>query len=142
MRRSALVGEPLVRLLRALVVFAAACAVGCPSGVGRSDSLDTAAMPEGVRADYAVFAQRCSKCHSLARPLNSGIDDDAYWVRYVARMRAQPGSGISAEDSVVILRFLHVYSLEQRREKEASRSTDAGPAAEPPVALPDAAKVP
>jgi hypothetical protein len=71
-------------------------------------------------ADYRVFAARCSKCHSLARPLNSGIDDDEHWRMYVARMRRQPGSGISEEDTVPILRFLHLYSLEVRRKKATS----------------------
>jgi hypothetical protein len=72
-------------------------------------------MPPVVRPDYALFAQRCSKCHSLARPLTSGIDDDGYWVDYVARMRRQPSSGISQEDTVGILRFLHYFSMEEKR---------------------------
>ena len=83
----------------------------------RAEALDPQTLPEEVRPDYAVFAQRCSKCHSLARPLNSGIVDDDYWRLYVARMRRQPGSGISLEDSKVILRFLHYYSQEEIRKK-------------------------
>ena len=62
---------------------------------------------------------RCSKCHSLARPLNSGIIDDGYWKLYVARMRRQPGSGISLEDTDQILRFLHYYSMEEIRKAVA-----------------------
>ncbi len=92
---------------------------GCPPPEARSDSLERAALPAEVRADYDVFAERCSKCHSLARPLNSGITDDDYWSMYVARMRRQPESGISLEDSRVILRFLHYYSLDQIRKKKA-----------------------
>jgi hypothetical protein len=82
------------------------------------DGIDPRALPEDVRADYDLFAQRCSKCHSLARPLSSGIDDDDYWVIYVARMRRQPGSGISQDDTVVILRFLHYYSVELQKKKK------------------------
>jgi len=83
-----------------------------------SDEVDTAKLPTAdLRADYEVFAQRCSKCHSLARPLTSGIDDDEYWKRYVARMRRQPASGISPEDEVPILRFLHYFSDEQKKKK-------------------------
>jgi hypothetical protein len=70
-----------------------------------------------VRDDYAVFAQRCSKCHALSRALESGIDDDAFWKRYVERMRHQPSSGISLTDEARILSFLHYYSLELRRTK-------------------------
>lgn len=82
-----------------------------------SDEVDLAKVPPELRDDYALFAQRCSKCHSLARPLESGIDDDEYWKRYVERMRRQPGSGISPEDEVPILRFLHYFSEEQKKKK-------------------------
>lgn len=90
--------------------------LGCGPTHG-SDEVDTAKLPDDLRADYSVFAQRCSKCHSLARPLTSGIDDDEYWKRYVARMRRQPASGISPEDEVPILRFLHYFSEEQKKKK-------------------------
>jgi hypothetical protein len=82
-----------------------------------ADEVDTAKLPANLRDDYGVFAQRCSKCHSLARPLTSGIDDDEYWKRYVERMRRQPASGISPEDEVPILRFLHYFSEEQKKKK-------------------------
>ena len=98
-------------LVPSLALVAALVACG-----GSSSESEVASTP-AARADYDVFALRCSKCHSLARPLNSGIDDDGYWRAYVAKMRRQPGSGISAEDSVAILRFLHAYSVEQRKRK-------------------------
>jgi cytochrome c5 len=90
-----------------------------------------AIAPGADPADYEVFALRCSKCHSLARPLSSGIDDDNYWKAYVAKMRRQPGSGISADDSVAILRFLHQFSIELRRRK--------GKAIDPPAPIAPAA---
>jgi hypothetical protein len=92
---------------RSLAV-AALLAAGCATSA--RDGLDATQLPVDVRADYAVFARRCSKCHSLARPLGSGIHDDKQWVDYVERMRRQPGSGISRADTVPILRFLHYYS--------------------------------
>jgi hypothetical protein len=109
---------------------------------------EAAALPPSLHADYLVFAQRCSKCHSLARPLNSGIDSDEYWKLYVERMRRQPGSGISEADTVPILRFLHVYSIEQRRKKELrlGEQTKAPPESttQPPpeAASPDPAPLP
>jgi hypothetical protein len=33
-------------------------------------------------------------------------------------MRRQPGSGITEEDARVVLRFLHYYSLDQKRLKQ------------------------
>jgi hypothetical protein len=83
----------------------------------RGEGLDVNQLPAMVRDDYALFAQRCSKCHALSRALNSGIDDDEFWNRYVTRMRLQPASGISPEDEVGILRFLHYYAGELRRRK-------------------------
>jgi hypothetical protein len=97
------------------VVVLAAC-----GPVHRSDELDVSKLPENLREDYAVFAHRCSKCHSLARPLTSGIDDDEYWKRYVERMRRQPGSGISPDDEPAILRFLHYYSEQQKQKKNVA----------------------
>jgi hypothetical protein len=48
---------------------------------------------------------------------------------YVAKMRRQPSSGISEQDTVVILRFLHVYSIEERRRK--GKSVDVPEASAP-----------
>ncbi len=100
-----------------MLVLAAA---GCPTEEtgARGEGLDVAALPSSVQADYAVFAQRCSKCHSLARPLQSGIKSDDYWRDYVARMRRQPASGISEQDADVILRFLHYYSAEEKAKEK------------------------
>jgi hypothetical protein len=121
---------------------------GCPAPPSsRSETLDPSTLPQEVRGDYEIFAQRCSKCHSLARPLNSGIVDDNYWAMYVARMRRQPASGISVEDARVILRFLHYYSLEEMRKKGQHDSDRAPPPAEtappaPPATTPPATPAP
>lgn len=97
------------------VLVALLGAVAACSGAG--EGIEPSKLPNEVQADYAIFARRCSKCHSLARPLQSGIDSDEFWVHYVARMRAMPGSGISSEDEAKILRFLSYYSAELRRKK-------------------------
>jgi hypothetical protein len=110
---------------------------GCATS--QRDGLDVAQLPETVRPDYALFARRCSKCHSLARPLGSGITDDAVWIAYVDKMRRQPGSGISPQDAAPILRFLHYYSSEQRRIKRERDEASGGPAN---PALSDASKPP
>jgi hypothetical protein len=110
---------------------------GCATS--QSDGLDVAQLPEAVRPDYALFARRCSKCHSLARPLGSGITDDTVWIAYVDKMRRQPGSGISPQDAAPILRFLHHYSSEQRRIKREHDEATGGPAV---PAYSDAARPP
>jgi hypothetical protein len=109
---------------------------GCSGWLARSEGVDRSTLPDTVLVDYDLFALRCSKCHSLARPLSSGIDDDDYWAIYVARMRRQPGSGISQEDTVGILRFLHYFSLEQRKKKEKHDEPPPSPAPPSPSAAP------
>ena len=104
----------------------------------RVEGLDPSKMPDDVREDYVLFANRCSKCHTLARPLNAGITDDDQWVMYVNRMRRQPGSGISLTDQEHILHFLHWYSAEQRR-KAAEKRGDAPAASAPSSSAPSAA---
>lgn len=102
--------------------------VDCAGAVSeRRDGLDVSTLPADVQGDYAVFAQRCSKCHSLARPLQSGITDDSFWHMYVERMRRQPGSGISEADTIPILRFLHWYSVERPKAAAAATADAGGP---------------
>jgi len=118
-------------MLRPLAAFAAAAIVTViASACQRGEGLDPSKMPENVRADYELFANRCSKCHSLARPLTANITDDEQWVLYVNRMRRQPGSGISRTDQEGILRFLKYYAAELRRtqaEKNAAPAPQAVP---------------
>jgi hypothetical protein len=116
------------RLLLLLALTAAvAGALAC-----RGEGYDVSQLPSSLRPDYQLFAQRCSKCHSLARPLLSGIDDDAFWEKYVERMRMQPGSGISVSDKAPILRFLRFYAAQQRERKTHSGAPSAAPSAAPP----------
>lgn len=105
-----------------MLAAVAACSAG-----PRTEAAYAAQLPTEVRGSYEVFAQRCSKCHSLARPLDSGIDDDGYWAMYVDRMRRQPASGISLADRPPILAFLHYYALEQRKRKAGDAGNAPGP---------------
>jgi len=93
----------------------------------RQEGLERTTIPENVRTDYDLFARRCSKCHSLARPLSANITDDEQWVLYVRRMRHQPASGISVEDERGILRFLAWYAADLRRIH--AEKNGGGPAA-------------
>jgi hypothetical protein len=117
-------GAGVVATVAAL--FAAAAPGACASTMEQTEGLDTSVVPSDYRADYAVFAQRCSKCHSLSRPLNSGITGDAYWRIYVEKMRRQPSSGISEADTVPILRFLDWYTAEAERKEKETEKADGG----------------
>jgi hypothetical protein len=107
-----------VRKPTVILALFAALSIGCPrtpAGLRASgDGLDPRSVPAAYRADYDLFAHRCSKCHSLSRALDNGHVEDEFWRRYVERMRRQPGSAIAPEDVPPILRFLHYYSQAPR----------------------------
>lgn len=96
---------------RTHLALAILIAAGCAS---HREGLDPLQLPPDTRSDYAIFARRCSKCHALARALNSGIQEDSGWIAYVTRMRRQPGSGITPSDVAPILRFLHYYTTSRQ----------------------------
>jgi hypothetical protein len=90
------------------------------------DRVDVSAYPPEIRSAYQLFALRCSRCHTLARPLNAHISEPQHWVRYVTRMRRTPGSGINAHDAQVILRFLLYYTaIEQQEQAHADAHAHA-----------------
>jgi hypothetical protein len=105
------------RCCAAIVVVCAWLASSC-GAVQHVEGLDSARLPVAMRSDYEVFADRCSRCHSLSRPLDSGITDMDHWRNYVTRMRRQPSSGIAPDDVDPILRFLAYYSVTLRGRVE------------------------
>ncbi len=101
---------------------------GCAgaSATRHGDRIDVSKYPPEIQAAYRVFAVRCSRCHTLARPLNADIDDPQHWVRYVTRMRRNPTSGINRKDAEIILRFLLFYTQERTHHVEPSAAPAAG----------------
>ena len=45
------------------------------------DKIDVSAYPAPMQAAYKVFATKCSKCHTIARPINTMMTR-AEWERY------------------------------------------------------------
>ena len=76
--------------------------------------IDVSAYPPEQQKSYALFAQKCSKCHTLARPINSSLQSGD-WNQYVNRMSRKPGSGISPKDGETILSFLLFDSARRTR---------------------------
>ena len=111
----------------ALAVFgvsmsiAISCATTTSNRIG--DTLDSSQYPPDIRDAYKVFAVRCSRCHTLARPLNARINDPQQWVRYVQRMRLNPASGINAKNGEIILRFL-LYYMDQRQKERGEQGAE------------------
>ncbi len=71
-------------------------------------SIDTSEYPEEMQLLYKTYAKRCSKCHTLARSVNSEYRGEE-WDRYVARMSRKPNSGISPGTGDKILSFLKFH---------------------------------
>jgi hypothetical protein len=119
-----------VWVLRSLCGAAALLALSCAHGsqARHGDRLDVSAYPPAIQRDYAVFARRCSRCHTLARPLNAQIRDPQHWVRYVTRMRRNPSSGINRQDADLILEFLLFYTARTQQQEQAEDEN----ASEPP----------
>jgi len=106
------VPEALLRFVFVLSLIAPSAIASCAGADSnrRGDTLDVSAYPPEIQRAYDVFAVRCSRCHTLTRPLNARIEDEQHWIRYVDRMRRNPASGINAKNGQVILRFLLYYT--------------------------------
>lgn len=111
----------IVALVFAL--FVASTLAACATDSGRRGGLAperVAALPPKVRESYDLFEFKCSRCHTLARPLNADITDFEHWRAYVTRMRRQSGSGISEADGEQILVFLR-HLTEERIRTDAKK---------------------
>ena len=84
------------------------------------DTIDVSPFPPEVREVYPLFQVKCSKCHSLARPINSSISGDE-WKAYIKKMIRRPASGINEEVGQRIFEFLKYYSV-----KKGSAQADGG----------------
>ena len=92
-------------------------------------TIDVSKYPANIQADYKVFSKKCSKCHTLARAINSDFALDEEWERYVKRMMRKPGSEINSGDGKTIFEFLAYDSktrkkaLYERKQKQAAPGT-------------------
>ena len=79
------------------------------------DKLDVSSYPAEIQAGYKVFSSKCTKCHTLARPINTTMTRDE-WERYVKRMMHKPNSGVNGTQGKQIFDFL-AYDQAQRKDK-------------------------
>ena len=79
------------------------------------NKIDVTAYPAPQQAAYKVFSTKCSKCHTIARPINTMMKRDE-WERYVKRMMHKPNSGISDSQGKQIFEFL-VLDQTERKDK-------------------------
>src|SRR5664280_864477 len=79
------------------------------------DKIDVSGYPAPTQAAYKVFSSKCSKCHTIARPINTMMKRDE-WQRYVMRMMHKPNSGIGDAQGKQIFEFI-VFDQTERKDK-------------------------
>lgn len=79
------------------------------------DKIDVSSYPPEIQKAYKLFTGKCSKCHTIARPLNTTMTRDE-WSRYVKRMMHKPNSGISDSQGKEIFDFV-MYDETNRKAK-------------------------
>ncbi len=77
--------------------------------------IDVSAYPPDMQESYDLFSRKCSRCHTLARPINAGFPREK-WRDYVYKMMRKPGSGLTLRTSEEIIKFL-VYDSKHREKK-------------------------
>jgi mono/diheme cytochrome c family protein len=80
------------------------------------DKIDVTGYPAEMQKGYKQFTGKCSKCHTIARPINTLMTKDE-WSRYVKRMMHKPNSGISDAQGKEIFEFL-AYDQANRKDKD------------------------
>lgn len=80
------------------------------------NKIDVSSYPPEMQKSYKLFSEKCSKCHTIARPINTMMSR-AEWERYVKRMMHKPNSGINDNQGKQIFEFL-VYDETTRKDKD------------------------
>ena len=81
-------------------------------------TVNVSSYPPEQQKGYHLFAEKCSKCHTLARPINTTMTEPE-WARYVKRMMHKPNSGISDSQGKAIYEFL-AFDQKARKDKNPS----------------------
>jgi hypothetical protein len=91
--------------------------------------IDVSAYPPSIQKNYEVFCEKCTLCHTLARPINSDFALPEEWSRYVKRMMHKPGSNITQASAKKIYEFL-AYDSSVRKQALLDAKLTPLPAAE------------
>ena len=101
-----------------LLLVAQSSNVTLPQDKG-PNKIDVSSYPAPMQKDYKLFDGKCSKCHTIARPINTTMTKPE-WERYVKRMMHKPNSGISNGQGKDIFEFL-AYDQQMRKDKNPSK---------------------
>ncbi len=106
---------PLAGLCVPLFLMAQVGNVTLPQDKG-PNKIDVSGYPPEMQSAYKLFSSKCSKCHTIARPINTMMKRDE-WERYVKRMMHKPNSGINDNQGKQIFEFL-IYDQTNRKDKD------------------------
>ena len=110
------------------------------------DTIDVSGYPEEHKTGYKLFVEKCVRCHTIARPINSQFIEvktpdmdslkasspqvlekplvwqveDNIWERYVKRMMRKPGCEMTVDEAKSIWKFL-VYDSKERKLKDPAQ---------------------
>ena len=107
----------IASMVAPMFVVAQSSNVTLPQDKGPS-KIDVSSYPPAQQKAYKVFDNKCAKCHTIARPINTTMTK-AEWERYVKRMMHKPNSGISDSQGKEIFEFL-AYDQQMRKDKNPS----------------------
>lgn len=107
----------LLFVLAALLALAQTSDVVLPQDKG-PETIDVSQYPPELQKTYGLFRTKCSKCHTIARPINTTMSRGE-WERYVKRMMHKPNSGIGGGEGKRIFEFL-VYDQQVRKDPNPS----------------------
>ncbi|MGB8479683.1 MAG: hypothetical protein WCE63_12725 [Acidobacteriaceae bacterium] len=82
------------------------------------NTINVSTYPPAQQKAYKLFTSKCSKCHTIARPINTTMTLPE-WERYVKRMMHKPNSGIGDSQGKEIYEFL-AYDQVNRKDKNPS----------------------
>ncbi len=76
--------------------------------------IDVTTYSPEMQEAYELFTRKCSRCHTVARPINSTFNAEE-WRKYVYKMMRKPGSGLNLKTTEKIIKFL-IYDSEHREK--------------------------
>lgn len=84
-------------------------------------SIDASKYPQEQQANYKVFAQKCAKCHTLARAINSPYALPKEWESYIDKMKKKKRSGLDSKSAKAITDFVIYDSSIRKKELIAKK---------------------
>ncbi len=96
-------------------------------------NIDISSYPTEIQADYRVFRDKCSECHSVASSLKLRRSPDE-WTYWVKQMEAMPSSHFNDEEAKQMLDFLNYDEAHRKAKLSAQKTTGASGQLDPVAA--------